>query len=171
MHEADAESDTDTDTDTDSDDEEESPRPYKTRHRVARGCLSMLPRSLARLISLVAPLSGVQRDVLKCAIAYLLASLFTYNHTLASVVGAPLDQEGPVRNAHVIATVAVFFHPARTVGAMVEADILVLLGAAYAAFLSCGSMATTVVLDDLGLEDLSHWVVILGWILGGYASM
>ena len=44
-----------------------------------------------------------QRDVLKCSIAYLLASLFTFVPTLSDWLAAPFDSEGiPLGNAQCV---------------------------------------------------------------------
>lgn len=49
-------------------------------------------------------LTGAYKDILKCSFAYLLASLFTFVDPLSDLVGAPFDVEGPVLNAHFVAT-------------------------------------------------------------------
>lgn len=150
------------------------------------------------------PLSSVGKNVFKCVLAYLLAELFTFVPALAEGIGAPFEVDGPVRNAHVcvvslllsvvadgecsIATVAVYFNPAKTIGAMIEADLFMLVGAAYSAFvpslcpvlagadttdrfLCCGSMAMTVFLDGYGLERLAHLIVLVFWLGCGFAVL
>lgn len=51
-------------------------------------------------------LTSLQKNVLKCACAYLIASLFTFVRPLSLFVGLPFDANGPVANAHFIATVS-----------------------------------------------------------------
>ncbi|GAA5970105.1 hypothetical protein JCM11641_000271 [Rhodosporidiobolus odoratus] len=114
------------------------------------------------------PLSALVRNVLKCCFAYYLAELFTYVPALSELVGAPWDVDGPVRNAHVIATVAVYFMPARTMGGMLEANAYLFVGALYAVFLACGSMASTVLFERLDLLELGHAVVLILWLGCGY---
>lgn len=57
-------------------------------------------------------LSSIQKNILKCAVAYFIASLFTFNKTLASFLGQPFDIEGATPNAHFIATVSVYYNRA-----------------------------------------------------------
>ncbi|BGP14019.1 hypothetical protein JCM10213v2_001957 [Rhodosporidiobolus nylandii] len=126
------------------------------------------PSPFHRLYSRIFPLSSLTRNVLKCVLAYFLASLFTYVPVLSDAIGAPWDVEGPVRNAHVVATVAVYFMPARTVGGMLEADAYLSVGALYATFLTCGSMACTVLFERLDMLRLGHAVVLILWLGCGY---
>lgn len=74
-------------------------------------------------------LSKVQRNVIKCTLAYFLAELFTFVPILAELVSSPF--EGTIKNAHVIASVAVYFNPGRSIGGMLEADLFMFLGAIY----------------------------------------
>jgi len=85
------------------------------------------PSFLRRTYSSVFPLSTLTRNILKCVLAYFLAELFTFIPLLSELVGAPWDAEGPVKNAHVIATVAVYIMPHRTLGGMLEADAFLLV--------------------------------------------
>ncbi|TFY82398.1 hypothetical protein EWM64_g1610 [Hericium alpestre] len=63
-----------------------------------------------------------------------------------------------------VATVAVYFNPAKTIGGMVEADKYCLMGLAFATFLSLGSMNTYWWLEvKPGWEWLADALVIL-WI-------
>ncbi|GAA5920193.1 hypothetical protein JCM1841_006641 [Sporobolomyces salmonicolor] len=117
------------------------------------------------------PLSPVIQNVLKCVLAYFLAELFTFVPLLSDLVGAPWDVDGPVRNAHVVATTSVYFWSARTIGGMLEADIYLLFGAVYAAFLTCGSMAMSVLFDKWGLLQVAHVLVLVVWLGGGYALL
>lgn len=66
-------------------------------------------------------LTAQQRGILKCSIAYTVATLFTFVPLLSGLLAAPFDLEGPVRGGHVVATVATYYNPAKTLGAMFEA--------------------------------------------------
>jgi hypothetical protein len=74
-------------------------------------------QSLWRIPSLTAQ----QRGILKCTIAYTIATLFTFVPILSGLLSAPFDLAGPVRGGHVVATVATYYNPAKTLGAMFEA--------------------------------------------------
>lgn len=90
------------------------------------------PSRLHRAYSTVFPLSSLSRNVLKCVLAYFLAELFTFVPVLSDLIGAPWD-EGPVKNAHVVATVAVYVMPSRTIGGMLEADAFLLVRRSFLA--------------------------------------
>lgn len=112
-------------------------------------------------------LTAQQRGILKCSIAYFVATLFTFVPFLSDLFAAPFDLEGaPVAGAHVIATVATYYNPAKTLGAMFEADIFMLWASLFAFFVCIGSMATAVVLNDLGWHDTSHLAVVVIWLMG-----
>ncbi|GAA5931638.1 uncharacterized protein JCM15063_001523 [Sporobolomyces koalae] len=119
----------------------------------------------------VFPLSITAKNVLKCVLAYTLASLFTFIPALSEFVGAPWDVEGPVRNAHAIATTSVYFMPARTKGGMLETDLLLFFGAIYAVILTTSSMAFSMLCERLDILPVGHLLVLLVWIGGGYGLM
>ncbi|KAL8658644.1 MAG: hypothetical protein Q9226_000859 [Calogaya cf. arnoldii] len=58
--------------------------------------------------------SRTGKGVLKCSIAYLLGSLATFVPAIAAMLG---QQDGK----HMVATITVYFHPARSQGSMFEA--------------------------------------------------
>ncbi|EJD47000.1 hypothetical protein AURDEDRAFT_184209 [Auricularia subglabra TFB-10046 SS5] len=110
-------------------------------------------------------LSAFQRNVLKCAIAYFIGSLFTFVPLLARLVGG---KDGPSLQGHLVATVCVYFNPAKTVGAMMEADFFCLAGLIFAAFVCLGSMTTFWPLElSPGWEWLAD-VLVLSWIAGAF---
>ncbi|KAJ8295574.1 putative membrane protein [Rhodotorula toruloides] len=121
-----------------------------------------------RRIPLLSPLA---KNVAKCVLSYFLAELFTFVPFLSDALGSPFDVDGPIKNAHVVATVAVYFMPSRTIGGMVEADLFLSLAALFAIFLSCGSMAMTVFLDAYDLLTLGHALVLVLWIGCGYGCL
>ncbi|KAH8916369.1 hypothetical protein BT69DRAFT_783971 [Atractiella rhizophila] len=112
-----------------------------------------------------------QKDLIKCSIGYLIASLFTFVPSLSSILSRPFDLEGPASNAHVVATIAVYFAPNRTGGGMAEADFYTLLAFLYAGLLTVGSMTTTVLMNLADVEWLGHLLVVVVWIGGGYGLL
>ena len=54
------------------------------------------------------PLTPLQRNILKCAVAYFLGSLFTFNLTLSSLITSVIsteDERAPSKSGHMVATV------------------------------------------------------------------
>lgn len=82
------------------------------------------------------------------------------------MLGQPFDIEGATPNAHFIATVAVYYNPARSVGSMLEADLFMVWAASAATLVSLGAMATAVTLNDRNEEWLSHFVILVFWLAG-----
>lgn len=62
--------------------------------------------------------------ILKCSIAYVLASLATFTPAISKMLG-----KGDGK--HMVATVVTYFHPARSFGSMLEALIWALIAVAY----------------------------------------
>ncbi|KAF8161056.1 Fusaric acid resistance protein-like-domain-containing protein [Crassisporium funariophilum] len=82
-------------------------------------------------------LSTTNRNVLKCAIAYFIASLFTFSPFLSRFI-SDMTSYGPGNSkphpsGHMVATIAVYFNPAKTVGSMIEADLFCIFGLLYSA--------------------------------------
>ncbi|GAA5989156.1 hypothetical protein JCM5350_005105 [Sporobolomyces pararoseus] len=154
---------------SDSEDEDELDKPLLRKPRSSSHLRppSLYERSIARLF----PLSLTAKNVLKCVLAYFAASLFTFIPPLSDFVGAPFDVDGPVRNAHAIATVSVYFMPAKTIGGILEVDIFLFLGAIYAVFLTTSSMAFSVLCERLDILSLGHFFVLVFWLGGGYGLM
>ncbi|SPO24753.1 related to BRE4 - protein involved in endocytosis [Ustilago trichophora] len=142
--------------------------------------LSTTARSLKGLVT-GTNLTLFHRSIFKCALAYFLASLFTYSPILSRWLASFLpnndpDDDVPFSNLHMIATVAVYFHPAKTLGAMVEADIFALGAFVYAVTLGFCSMAVAVFLhetDRVIISDIISVLVFLGlgMALVGYAKI
>ncbi|KAH8825581.1 hypothetical protein DL96DRAFT_1711406 [Flagelloscypha sp. PMI_526] len=85
------------------------------------------------------------KNVLKCSVAYLLASLFTFIPALSLLIHdlTPWmdDKERKASaSAHMVATVAVYFNPAKTLGGMVEADAFCFIGLVYSVIISLLSL-------------------------------
>ena len=98
--------------------------------------------------------------VLKCSLAYVLGSLATFVPAMASFLG---HQDGK----HMVATVTVYFHPARSRGSMYRALICALLAFLYAAAISIMSMVVTFFFRDLGLLRVGHALVLTIFCGGG----
>ncbi|PPQ75741.1 hypothetical protein CVT24_002587 [Panaeolus cyanescens] len=99
------------------------------------------PLSLSARITRLSSLDFITKNVLKCSIAYFVASLFTFSPFLSQLVSdwmpyGPSDPATPLPIGHMIATIAVYYNPAKTVGAMIEADLFCICGLMYAAFVS-----------------------------------
>ncbi|KAG6010174.1 hypothetical protein E4U21_007651 [Claviceps maximensis] len=111
-------------------------------------------------------LDSVQgRGILKCTFAYTLASLATFVGPLSDFLGRPDGK-------HVVATITVYFHAARSAGSMIEATCIAIIAVAYAETVSILSMATSVLVGSkLGLATLAHALVIIVFIGGGFGFL
>ncbi|UNI19433.1 hypothetical protein JDV02_005617 [Purpureocillium takamizusanense] len=105
------------------------------------------------------------RGVLKCTIAYTIASLATFVAPLSDFLGRPDGK-------HVVATITVYFHASRSAGSMIEAVLIASVAVAYAELISILSMATSVFVGSaLGLVTLAHVLVVVVFIGGGFGFM
>ncbi|KAJ6086030.1 Transcriptional coactivator SAGA-type complex Ada1/Tada1 [Penicillium sp. IBT 16267x] len=99
--------------------------------------------------------------ILKCSLAYLIGSMATFIPIISTYLG---HQDGK----HMVATVTVYFHPARTIGSMYRALICALLAFFYSAFLSITSMLLENLFQDtLDLPVLGHALVLIVFVGGG----
>ncbi|KAI9710519.1 MAG: hypothetical protein M1820_002655 [Bogoriella megaspora] len=98
--------------------------------------------------------------IFKCSIAYLLGSMATFVPAIAAMLG-------PNHGKHMVATVTVYFHPARSAGSMHRATILAFVAVAYAAFISFTSMGVSIFFDTHELLTLGHIIVLLVFVGGG----
>ncbi|OJD14555.1 hypothetical protein AJ78_05105 [Emergomyces pasteurianus Ep9510] len=105
--------------------------------------------------------SEAGKGVIKCSIAYLIGTLGTFLPVFAKFLGR---QDGK----HLVATITVYFHPARTRGSMILATIHAFLAFIYATFISVTSMGISVFFEDkLHLLPLGHVIVLLVFCGGG----
>ncbi|KAM3515416.1 hypothetical protein MY11210_000978 [Beauveria gryllotalpidicola] len=105
------------------------------------------------------------RGVLKCTIAYTLASMATFVPFLSDFLGKP-------NGKHVVATITVYFHAARSTGSMIEAILIAIVAVAYAELVSLMSMVTSVLVGSIfGLATLAHILVVVVFIGGGFGIM
>lgn len=99
-------------------------------------------------------------SILKCSLAYILGSLATFVPQISGLLGR---NDGK----HMVATITVYFHPARSVGSMIEAILLAFVAFVYAAFISFGSMAVSVFFGRQDLLALGHVIVLVVFCGGG----
>lgn len=111
-------------------------------------------------------LTAAQRGILKCSIAYFIATLFTFVPALSKLIASPFDLDHPIRGSHSIATVATYYNPAKSLGEMMEADIFMIWAASFALLACLGSMSTAVWLNEIGLHTTSHVVIVVIWLAG-----
>jgi hypothetical protein len=101
------------------------------------------------------------RGTIKCSVAYLLASLWTFYEPFARILG-------PMDGKHIVATITVYFHPARSAGSQVEAVACAVVAVLYAMFIGTMSMATSVLVGSVWDQvKLSYALVLLIFIGGG----
>ena len=105
--------------------------------------------------------SDTGKGVLKCSLAYLLGSMATFVPFLSRLFG---QQD----SKHLVATITVYFHPARSLGSMFDALILAFSAFLYTAFISVTSMGISVLLGDtLHRMVLAHTIVLFFFVGGG----
>ncbi|KZO95671.1 hypothetical protein CALVIDRAFT_482456 [Calocera viscosa TUFC12733] len=88
-------------------------------------------------------LSRPSKDIIKCVLSYFVGSLFTFVPELAALIAGLKPEnssQGPSASAHMVATIAVYFNPAKTLGAMVEADIFCITASVFTAVCSLLAM-------------------------------
>ncbi|KAF3923347.1 hypothetical protein ABW21_db0204131 [Orbilia brochopaga] len=100
------------------------------------------------------------RSVLKCSLAYLCGSLATYIPFIAALFGR---NDGK----HMVATVAVYFHPARTRGSMTEATVFATIAVFYSFLVSAGSLGTAIFFTDIDMIVLGHFLILAVFCAGG----
>ncbi|KAM5479076.1 hypothetical protein McanMca71_007104 [Microsporum canis] len=124
-----------------------------------RGWLHRAASTVGRLCSFMRSETG--KGILKCSIAYLLGTMATFVPVLYRFLG----QQG---GKHTVATVTVYFHPARTKGSMIEALMLAIIAFCYAAFISITSMGVSVIFEDVfHLLPLGHAIIVIVFCGGG----
>ncbi|KAK2594380.1 hypothetical protein QQS21_007886 [Conoideocrella luteorostrata] len=100
-------------------------------------------------------------DVLKCTLAYLLGSTATLWPALSDFLG---HRDGK----HIVATLTVYFHPARTVGSMLEAVLIAIVAVAYAEVVCLLSMVAGIASrTSTGSVVPAHAVVLIIFVGGG----
>jgi len=109
--------------------------------------------------------SPTGHGVLKCTIAYTLASLATFWAPISEYLGKPDGK-------HVVATITVYFHPARTAGSMIEAILVALVAITYAETVSILSMCTSVLFGStFEMVPLAHAITLAVFVGGGFGCI
>ena len=99
--------------------------------------------------------------MLKCSIAYFLGSLATFVPAIAGLLG---QQDGK----HMVATITVYFHPARSQGSMFEAILCAAVAFIYAVLVCFSSMGVSIFFGrTLNLLWLGHVIVLIVFCGGG----
>jgi hypothetical protein len=102
----------------------------------------------------------IAKGILKCSFAYLLGSMGTLLPPLARFLGV---QDGK----HVVATITVYFHPARSAGSMEEAAMLGFAAFLYATFVGISSMAVSVFFESQLDQIFLGYALVLVIFCGG----
>lgn len=105
--------------------------------------------------------------VLKCSMAYLLGSMAVYYPRARDLYGLS-------DNKHMIATVTVYFHPARTAGSMAESIFYAALALLYSLICAILSMLISAAFYDFNKRFLGYLIdliLFLGFGLGSIAFM
>lgn len=133
------------------------------RHQAQSGTLSGLSDATKNQMkqAWIFANSKTGRGVFKYSITYLIGSMATFVPVIARLLG---KQDGK----HMVATITVYFHPARSKGSMIEAMICAVLAFVYAAFISFSSMGVSILFGrTLDMLVLGHIVVLIVFCGGG----
>jgi hypothetical protein len=98
--------------------------------------------------------------VLKCSLAYVLGSLATLVPGISGLLG---HSDGK----HMVATVVVYFHPARNAGSMLEACALAIGAFLYTLLIATTSMGVSVFFGSQDLLMIGHIVILIVFCGGG----
>ncbi|KAI1617412.1 Fusaric acid resistance protein-like-domain-containing protein [Exophiala viscosa] len=105
--------------------------------------------------------SDTGKGIFKFALAYLLGSLATFVHPLSHLFGRQ-------NSKHMVATITVYFHPARSLGSMLDAFFLATTAFLYTAVISLLSMSVAAFFSDVvHLIELGHAIVLIVFLGGG----
>jgi hypothetical protein len=99
--------------------------------------------------------------IFKCSLAYLTGSLATFVPAISGMIGHKQDSK------HMVATVTVWFHPARSIGSMHEATIFALIALCYSGFVSFTSMGISMFFGSKDLLTVGHVIVLIVFVGGG----
>ncbi|CAG8738656.1 10244_t:CDS:2, partial [Acaulospora morrowiae] len=102
-----------------------------------------------------------QKNIIKCALSYFLASLFTFVPFLVDTFGLR-----ELQISHLVGAVVVFFNPAKTLGGMYEAVLFAILGGIYGMLVGYGSMITANFLYNNDMPNLDHISTVIFWCGG-----
>lgn len=127
-----------------------------------------ISRRIRRLRSQLTRLHKTEafRNVLKCSLTYLFASMGVYwgpfNHFL-----------GNTDSKHVVATAAVYFHPARTKGSMHQLLVFVMISLLFTFVVALGCRSVSTYFFNEGADEISYIIdlVVSSIALGFIAFM
>jgi uncharacterized membrane protein YgaE (UPF0421/DUF939 family) len=105
-------------------------------------------------------LSDLGRGIFKCALAYLLGSLATFIPPFSGLFGRSDSK-------HMVATITVYFHPARSLGSMLEALMLAWAAFFYTALVSLVSMSIAAFFADTVHNIVIGYIIVLVLFVGG----
>lgn len=100
-------------------------------------------------------------NIAKCALAYTIASLFVYTR-LSVLLGSTASK-------HTVASVCVYFHPARTVGGMLQAIVFAFGMLSWSLLVAIAAMVACHVFFDLNWADEGATFLLIlfsGWAFG-----
>lgn len=89
------------------------------------------------------------RSVLKCSLAYVIASLGVYWTAFDNLLGN-------TDSKHVVATVAVYFHPARSKGSMHQSIVFVVVSSLFSFFVSFTCRLMSTYFFNHGMDEMSY---------------
>ncbi|OCF31531.1 hypothetical protein I316_06730 [Kwoniella heveanensis BCC8398] len=128
------------------------------------------------------PLSPISIAIFKCSLSYLIASLFTFVPFLAELLStqSEIDAHGritykPLNQAHMVATIVVYYNPAKTMGSMLLSVRYCFVLAILASIISLAAMGTIELFDHFSpshgqswdvISEAGDWVVCILWIGG-----
>lgn len=96
----------------------------------------------------------ITRNVLKCSLAYFIASLGVYWTPFNTLLGN-------TDSKHVVATVAVYFHPARSKGSMHQSLIFVSISLIFSFLISFGCRSISSFFFNKGEDEVSYTIDLL----------
>ncbi|RHZ54171.1 hypothetical protein Glove_429g25 [Diversispora epigaea] len=102
-----------------------------------------------------------QKNIIKCALSFFLASLFTYTPFLFETFDLY-----DLQISHLVASVVVFFNPAKTIGGIYEAVFFSFLGGIYGMLVGIGSMVTAKWFYSHDMPNLGHLITVVVWCGG-----
>ncbi|KIX94328.1 uncharacterized protein Z520_10038 [Fonsecaea multimorphosa CBS 102226] len=106
-------------------------------------------------------LSDTGKGIFKCALAYFVGSLATFVPWLSELFGRQ-------NSKHMVATITVYFHPARSLGSMLDALLLATSAFLYVAVVSLLSMTIAAFFaDTVHLIEVGHAIVLVVFVGGG----
>ena len=100
------------------------------------------------------------QGVLKCSIAYLLATMAVFVSFFTKLLGSGDGK-------HLVANIVVWFHPARATGSMDQGSLYAWIAFTYGALVCYASMTTVVLSRSYDLIEIGHAIVLVAGIGAG----